>query len=198
MLIAAGRWRVFTAATATALSLAAVTVALFGAQVWVDFVKVGMPAQNLVLADPQFVATPFYPTVFMNVRGLGASYAQAMTVQLCFSACAAAAVGWAFRLRGRADSQHLMALFLTCSVAATPYLLAYDTLATCFAALMLLDSSKLDAPGRRSAQLVYWLPIIQLGLGAAHVPGPALIPPIFAIYLLMRIKSSTTAAEALA
>jgi hypothetical protein len=195
MLIAGGYWRVFASATVTALALATLTAALFGPQVWIDFVRVGMPAQNLVLADPEFVATPFYPTVFMNVRGVGASYAQAMTVQLVVSVLAAAAVAWAFRLRN-ASPDRLMALFLACSVCATPYLLAYDTLALCFAALMLLERKKLDAPGRRLAQLVYWLPVIQLGFGHIHVPGPALIAPAFAVYLVWRIKTAVAYAPA--
>jgi hypothetical protein len=130
----------------------------------------------------------------MNLRGIGASFAQAMTLQLCVAALAATATVWAFAFRRDADPMLLMALFLACSVSVTPYLLAYDTLGLCFAALMLLDRAKLDAPGRRHAQLVYWLPVIQLGLGAAHIPGPALIAPAFAAYLVMRIRSASRVA----
>ena len=195
MLIAAGRWRVFAAATLTAVALAAATAAACGPQVWVDFVSVGMPAQNLVLADPQRVGTPFYPTVFMNLRGLDMPYGAAMALQLCFSTFAAAAVVWAFRYRRDASGDLKMALFLACSVVVTPYLLAYDTLALTFAALMLLDAGKLDATGRRFAQLVYWLPVIQLGFGQFHVPGPALIAPAFAVYLVWRIRAARAGAR---
>ena len=45
-------------------------------------------------------------------------------------------------------------------------------------------------------QLVYWLPIIQIGLGNLHVPGPALIAPAFAIYALMRLRASPASARA--
>ena len=193
MLIAAGRWRVFATAAITALALVALTAALFGPQVWIGFVKIGMPNQNFVLVDPKLALEPFCPTIYMNLRGIGASFAQAMTLQLGVAALAAAAIVWAFRFRRDADPMLLMALFLACSVSVAPYLLAYDTLGLCFAALMLLDQAKLDAPGRRFAQLVYWLPVIQLGLGAAHIPGPALIAPAFAAYLVMRIRSAAAA-----
>jgi len=68
MLIASARWRVFASATITALALAAATALVFGPQVWIDFIAKGLPTNNLVLADPERIATPFYPTIFMNLR----------------------------------------------------------------------------------------------------------------------------------
>ena len=187
MLIASGRWRVFASAAATTLAIVALTAALFGPQVWIDFVTKGLPVQNLVLVDPERVGTPFYPTVFMNVRGAGASYAVAMAVQSVFSAAAVGMVFFAFRWRRNADPQILNALFFACAVSCVPYLLSYDTLTlACFAA-MLLASDKLDARGQVLAKLVFWLPLIQIGLGQFHIPGPALIPPAFAVYLFLRV-----------
>ena len=190
MLIASGRWRVFAAAAITTLVLVAATALVFGPQVWVDFIAKGLPANNLVLADPERIATPFYPTVFMNLRGIDLPYSAAMAVQLCVSAFAIATVFWVFRFRRDADPLWLMALFFACSVSAVPYLLSYDTLALTFAALLLLGTGALEANGRRFVQLVFWLPIIQIGLGNWHVPGPALIAPAFALYALMRLRAS--------
>lgn len=198
MLVASARWRVFASAAITALVLAAATALVFGAQVWIDFIAKGLPANSMVLADPERIATPFFPTIFMNLRGINVPYGAAMAVQLCFSAFAIAAVFWAFRFRKGADPLLLMALFFACSVCAVPYLLSYDTLALTFAALMLLATGTLDANGRKLAQLVYWLPIIQIGLGNLHVPGPALIAPAFAIYALMRLRASPASADAFA
>jgi hypothetical protein len=193
MLIASGRWRVFGSAAATALVLAGATALVFGPQVWVDFVTKALAANNLVLADPERIATPFYPTVFMNLRGIDLPYPAAMAVQLCFSGLAGAAVAWAFRFRRDADPLLLMALFLACAVCGVPYLLSYDTLALTFAALLLLARHDLDPTGRRLVQLVYWLPLLQVGLGNLHVPGPALIAPAFAIYALTRLSASVSA-----
>jgi len=188
MLLASARWRVFVAATVTALLIVGVTAALFGPQVWTDFVLKGLPVQNLVLVDPERVGTPFYPTIFMNVRGTGASYAVAMTVQACFSAFAVGAVFFAYRFRKNADPQMLSALFFACSICAGPYLLSYDTLSSTCLAVMLLASGKLDARGQILAKLIYWLPLIQIAGGQFHIPGPALIPPAFALYVLMRLN----------
>jgi Glycosyltransferase family 87 len=196
MLMASGRWRVFIAAAVTTLALVGVTAAVFGGQVWIDFISKGLPVQGLVLSDPERIATPFFPTVFMNLRGLDLGYAAAMSAQLIFSAFALSAVIWAFRFRRNADPSLLLALFLGCSVSASPYLLAYDLLPLTFAAVVLLAGAGLDAPGRRLVQLVYWTPALQLALGTYHLPGPALIAPAFVAYLLTRLYGSPRPAPA--
>lgn len=196
VLIVSERWRVFIAAAVTAIALFAVSAALFGTQAWVDFVLKGIPIQNLVLSDPEGIATPYYPTVFMNLRGIGASYAVAMAVQVCVAVAAVVAVAWAFRFRRDADPTWLMALFFACSVAAVPYLLSYDTLALCCAALVLLGAGKLDTSGRVLVRLVYWLPLLQIGLGNLSIPGPGLIAPAFAVYAVMRLHRAQQSAAA--
>ncbi len=187
ILVASGRWRVFAVASITALFLVGITTAVFGPQVWIDFVQKGLPAQNIVLSDPGLIGTPYYPTIFMNVRGTGASYAAAMAVQAVFSLGAIAAAFFVFRHRRDADPQFRNALFFACSICAVPYLLSYDTLAVTCLAVMLLASGKLDTLGQTLAKLVYWLPLIQMIFGQYHIPGPALIVPAFAGFLLMRV-----------
>jgi hypothetical protein len=162
--------------------------------VWIDFLTKGLAANNMVLADPARIATPFYPTIFMNLRGIDLPYDAAMAVQLTSSAIVVAAVFWTFRARRDADPLWLMAFFLACSAAAVPYLLSYDTFALTFSVLLLLGTGRLDKNGCRFVQLVYWLPLIQIGLGTLHVPGPALVVPAFALYALMRLRGSPGAA----
>ena len=188
MLMASGRWRVFFVAAVTAVALVGATTAIFGVQTWIDFIAKGLPVQGLVLADPDRIATPFFPTVFMNLRGLDLGYAAAMSVQAICSAFALGAVIWAFRCRRDADPATMRALFLACSATASPYLLAYDFLPLTFAVVALLAGGGLDAPGRRLVQLVYWTPALQLALGTYHLPGPALIAPAFVAYVLMRLR----------
>jgi hypothetical protein len=160
---------------------------LFGPQVWIDFVQKGLPAQNIVLSDPDLIGTPYYPTIFMNVRGMGASYAVAMAVQAVFSAGAIAAAFYVFRYRRDADPQFRNALFFACAICAVPYLLSYDTLAVTCLAVVLLASGRLDVRGQTLAKLVYWLPLIQMIFGQYHIPGPALIVPAFAAFVLVPI-----------
>ena len=193
MLAASGRWQVFAAATVTALGIVGVSVALFGVQPWIDYIGIGLPVQNIVLNDAAGIATPFYPTLFMNLRGAGLSYGPAMTLQVALSLGAAALVWWAFRYRRDADHRILIALFFACSLAALPYVLVYDTLPLCVAAIALLAGGLLNSRGRLLARLVFWLPLLQIGLGSVSIPGPALIAPAFAVCLFLQIKNAPAA-----
>jgi len=195
LLAASGRWRVFAVAAGTTAVIVALTAALFGPQVWIDFVLKGIPVQNLVLIDPERVGAPFYPTIFMNVRGTDASYPVAMAVQACFSAFAVGAVFYAYRFRSNADPRLLSALFFACTICGVPYLLSYDTLALTCLAVMLLASGNLDPLGQTIAKLAYWLPAIQIALGQFHIPGPALIPAALALYVLMRLNDRSSMAH---
>ncbi len=198
LLIASGRWRVFFAAAITAIALVAMTTAIFGVQVWRDFIVNGLPVQGLVLADPDRIATPFFPTVFMNLRGLNISYVLAMSVQAVFSIFAVGALIWASASRRDTNPAIVRALFFACTVCASPYLLSYDLVPLTFAAVILLATGQLDSSGRRLAQLVFWIPALQLALGTYHVPGPALVAPVFIGYLIWRLKiqPKTTVAPA--
>jgi hypothetical protein len=190
ILIASGRWRVFSAAALTAVAVMLATALVFGPKVFVDYVATGLPNQNLVLIEPYRLGAPLMPTIFMNMRWLGANYATAMAIQLCFTAFAAVALFWAYRWRRDADAWWLASLFFAASVFGSPYLMGYDLLPLTFAALLLRAGGALDAQGRRIAVLVYWLPLIQFALGQFYLPGAALIAPAFALYLLMRLKDS--------
>jgi hypothetical protein len=188
LLIASGRWRVFLWAAATTLGIIGLTAALFGPQVWIDFVQKGIPTDNLVLLDVGGALRTYQPTIFTNLRGLDASYRLAMTAQGVLTLGAIGAVAWAFRYRKHADPLLLAALFLACSICASPYLFSYDLVAATFVIVILLANGELDARGRALAKLMYWLPFIQLVLGRFAIPGPALIPPVFAFYALLRLK----------
>ena len=85
---------------------------------------------------------------------------------------------------------------LATTASASPYLLASDLLPLSFAAVALLAGGGLDAPGRRLVQLVYWTPALQLALGSGHLPGPALIAPAFAGYLVLRLRALPRPASA--
>jgi hypothetical protein len=120
VMIASRRWTVFVSATVTALALAGLTTALFGWQAWLDYIRMGLPTQNLVLFDPTVRAAPFMPTIFMNAHAIGASYELAMAIQLCFTLAAIAAVHWAFRFHAKSDPLLLMGLFFACMVFGSP------------------------------------------------------------------------------
>jgi hypothetical protein len=185
-LIASGRWRVFFAAGLTALALLAASIALGGVESWHDYIVKALPLQREVLQDGAGTAMPFHPTIFMNVRGLIGNHAAEM-IQFAFTFAAVVAVSAAFRCRRDSEPRVLQALFFACTVSASPYMGAYDLLPLTFAAVALVAEEKLDAKGRRLAQLVYWTPALQLLFGTVQLPGPGFIAPLFAAYLLRRL-----------
>jgi len=194
-LIASSRWRVFVAAGLTALALLAASLALGGIESWHAYIVKALPLQREVLQDAAGTAMPFHPTVFMNIRGLVGNYV-AEIIQFAFTLAAVVAVSAAFRTRRDADPRILQALFLACTVSASPYMGAYDLLPLTFAAVALIAEEKLDARGRRLAQLVYWTPALQLLFGTVQLPGPGFIAPLFAAYLLQRLFRPVTIAAA--
>jgi hypothetical protein len=189
-LAASGRWRVFLCAAGTALLLIAASVALGGLESWHDYIVKALPLQREVLADAAGTAMPFHPTIFMNVRGLVGNRIGEI-IQFSFTIAAIAAVSFAFRYRRDADGWLLQALFFACTVCASPYMGAYDLLPLTFAAVALIAEEKLDAKGRRVAQLVFWTPALQLLFGNLQIPGPGFIAPLFAAYLLLKLFRSS-------
>jgi hypothetical protein len=193
-LIVSGRWRVFVAAGVTAVLLLAASVALGGIESWHAYIVKALPLQREVLQDAAGTAMPFHPTVFMNIRGVvGNHFAE--IIQFAFTIAAVVAVSAAFRWRRDGDPRMLQALFLACTVSASPYMGGYDLLPLTFAAVALIAEEKLDGRGRRLAQLVYWTPALQLLFGTMHLPGPGFIAPLFAAYLLHRLFKPVVAAH---
>jgi hypothetical protein len=185
MLIASGRWRVLLFAAATAILIAAATAALYEPNLWSVYWHVGIPAQNQMLRDTSIFATHLMPTVFMNAHLAGLSYGHSMLLQGTASALAAATVFWAFRSHSDAEPMKLQALFFACSIAATPYLMGYDTLPLAFAAVALVARTELDGVGKRLTLLSYWLLFLQIGFATLCIPGPALVPVALAAYLAL-------------
>jgi hypothetical protein len=195
MLIASRRWEVFFMAAATAVALLAASVAIGGVEGWHDYITRALPLQREVLQDSAGTAMPFQPSIFMNVRGVLGNHLGEL-VQYAFTLAAAVAVSLAFRYRRDADPRLLQALFFACAVSASPYMGAYDLLPLTFAAVALIAEEKLDGPGRRLAQLVFWTPALQLLFGNLQLPGPGFIAPAFAIYLMLGLFRRTTAVVA--
>src|SRR5260370_2351902 len=111
-------------------------------------------------------------------------------VHAAFASGAVAAVSVAFRYRSDGDGRLLQALFFACTVCASPYMGAYDLLPLTFAAVALIAAEKLDAKGRRVAQLVFWTPALQLLFGNLQIPRPRFIAPLFAPYLVRKLFAS--------
>lgn len=191
-LIAGRYWRSLGAAGVTAFGLIAATTALYGLEVWRDYLSVGVPAQNAVLVHTEILATQSMPTVFMNLHRAGLGCTASMVVQLVCALAAAIAVFWFWRRHE--DRPVAIAATLAASVAATPYLMVYDTLPLAAAGAWLLEKYPLSEKGRLVIKLVWWLPFLQLALGRFAIPGAALIAPVMVLWLAQR-RTPTIAAN---
>ena len=188
LLAASGRWRVFAVAGITALLLAAAATAVFGPQVWIDFVQKGPagaeprarrpgPDRHAILSDdlyelarrrrelrrrhddPGHTSQPWPWLPYFLPTGCART-----PTRNCSAPCSS---------RQRC-ARCLISCPTTCSRSPAP-------------PSMLLARGKLDTTGQTLAKLVYWLPLIQMIFGQYHLPGPAFILPAFAAFLLMRV-----------
>ncbi|NIJ49888.1 glycosyltransferase family 87 protein [Rhizomicrobium electricum] len=184
LLIAGRHWRTLASAAATAAALAGLTVALYGIEVWRDYIAIGIPAQNTVLVHTEILATQAMPTVFMNLHRIGFGYGAAMAVQIAVALAAAVCVYRMWRRPG--DPAVKTTQFLAASVAATPYLMPYDTLPLALAGLWLLQRNLADNRGDLLVKLAWWLPFVQMALGRYSIPGAALIAPALMLWAMLR------------
>jgi len=181
LLIASGRWRVLFAAIAGTLVLVLLTSALWGFQVWQDYIVLGLPEQFANTAETQAVLTPWSPTITTMLLLIGMAPKAANLIQLACTGLAALIVIRTCR-RGEMNDQRI-ALFMAASVFAAPYLLSHDLVGVTAAALMLASSVALDRTGAGLLKALVLLPVLQMVLGFAHLPGAALVPLCFTLWL---------------
>lgn len=177
LLLATRSWRIIGVASAVALALAALTALFWGSEVWRQYLMVGVHSQSEVLTDPALIVAPFMPTAFVNLRLAGLSIGAAYLVQAGLAICAVTLVWAVFARRPAAADLRANGLFLAAGAVATPYLMAYDLLALgTIAALLAVGTGRPRWP----ALLVVLLPLLQMAAGTAGLPGPALVPILFA------------------
>lgn len=122
LLLAAGQWRAFAAATVSALVLAGVSVVLFSLEAWTAFFR-NLPEIAAIVRDSPEI-WPKMPSVFATMRLIGASGQLAFGVQAVVSACIATATLWAWSKPGPSECKAALAVLATLLV--SPYLLDYD------------------------------------------------------------------------
>lgn len=188
LLLSERNWKVLGTATLCALLVAAATAAIWGIDVWTAYFELGIPTQSRVLSDPQAIAGPFMPTIFMNLRSAGATSSLAAAAQAVGTVIAIALVAWRFSRRPEPGDWRANSLFLAASVFGTGYLLSYDTLALSAAVLFAALEGR---TGRLLTLAVWLLTLLQLIFGSAGLPGPALVPILLAGYLAKQAASST-------
>lgn len=170
--LAAGCWRAIFVAAATALALAALSVAVYGPDVWVAFID-SVLSHSARMDDGGFPFNKIVtPLAFLIT--LGAPLAIAAPVQLGCSLAAAAYI--ALIWRRVADDDLRAAALSTAALIATPYAFYYELIIAAPALLLIA----------RRAVATGWLPYERQMMVAAWVlplaPAPTLSEPGFPAY----------------
>lgn len=176
VLVLSGNWRCIAAAAATAILLAALTTAIYGAHIWVAYLDVAVPRQNHILRDIHGWSVLGMPTVFMNMRALGASPNLAWIAQAPVSLAALTAVIWTFWRRR--DPLLSCALFLVATFLFTPYAFVYDMVVFGWVFAKLRDRGDGNLMDDLLMLSIWAMPIIT-------TPYPYAGMPAFSIFLMI-------------
>jgi hypothetical protein len=181
ILLISRRWTLFASAAATAIALLLSTIAVFGLDPFMAYVEFAMPIQKSVVTDPTKIIQSLMPTLYMSLRLLGLSSEAGYIIQTAAFIALAGLAGWTY-LRRR-DPLLSYGLLLSATALATPYMLSYDLVVFGWLFLAVAMAANPGRAGRWLLGALYWLPMITLALGAAGIPGAALVPIGFTIWL---------------
>jgi len=124
-LLAGRHWRAVVAAALTALLSAAVSVFLFGAGVWADFLASTAATRSMLESGMNFGHYYKMQSVFAAARLLGSPMLVAYSLQAVVALGAAAAVVWVWR-RPRADPDMKNAVLMAATPLSTAFIFDYD------------------------------------------------------------------------
>jgi hypothetical protein len=181
ILILTGRWRVFGAATLTALALALASYLLFGAETWRAFFDAIQHQAGSVL-DRGEVAFHKQQSVHALMRLLGAGDTAAWGVHIAIALAALGFTAWLW-LRPVDDRLRAAALAMT-AMLATPYLFIYDLpiLSVPVVFLASLGVERGFIAGERTAIAVL-IPALLLCAGQ-----PVGVPLLLALWMLIVLR----------
>jgi alpha-1,2-mannosyltransferase len=191
MLVLTGRWRTIAAAAATTAALVAVTAALYGPHIWMEYLaKIG-PQQVYLL---QTVGFHMMPTAFAGMRLMGLPADGAWAVQAVQSAAALAATVWTFSRRR--DGTLSVALLVTATFLFTPYSYNYDLTAIAYVAGTLRQRDDNTALDHCLILAAWGLPVamVIVHLVLPQLPVACFVLPPLGARLLWRLGARPQAA----
>lgn len=179
-LIAAGLWRPFMAAAATAAAAIALSAAFFGIEIWQSYLEF-VPQFQGKIVENQDGFINIQPTVFMAGQILGLTSTAAYALQALITLAIGAGVFVVFR-NGRDRMMQAVTLMLGVPLA-TPYLFNYD-MPVIGLAIVILTAEALKSgflKGERLCLFLGWfLPVLVLWLNPAGLPiAPFVLAALF-------------------
>lgn len=196
VLAASGRWPAFASAAATVLVAAAITVLVYGTDVWSVFLESTAFTRSVVL-EAGGTGWEKIQSIFSAVRMWGGSIEAAYAAQFTLAALLAASLVWLWR---QPVAFNLKAAALaTASLLATPYVLDYD-LVVLGIAIAFLAAHGLSR-GFRDYEITLlaaaWVaPLIARSIaGATHVPLGLLVMVSLYALIVRRVVTDCTASQ---
>jgi hypothetical protein len=186
VLLLTGRWWAIASAIVTSAVLVVGANLMFGSEVWIDFINKVIPQQIWLLENGGGLLFTMVSSVFFGARLVGLPLEMAYYLQGLVSLLAVAAVIWTYWQKR--DPILSMALFVTATFLASPYVLNYDMVVFgCIVAMLRQhgDNTTLD----HWLGLAVWsLPVTMMLFGAGWVPFAPLLLLSFAGRLMWRLS----------
>lgn len=178
------QWQSFAWTLAIALVLLGLTLALFGAGPWQNYIGVTLPMLNLLEREGSGQFMLMIPSTFMSLRIVIGDAQVAAWLHLVVAAAVVAALVW--RLVKVSDPLRQAAMVLVATVLVTPYLHNYDlAILTAGALLVARRFFTTETPPVRQLNvamvviLAWGLPNTVVGLNGAGLPiAPLLVLPL--------------------
>jgi hypothetical protein len=124
-LVAGRHWRAVCAAAASVLVSVAISGALFGSSLWIDFLASTADTRSMLESGMHFGHYYKMQSVFAAARLLGSSVFVAYSLQALVAVSAAATVAWAWRRR-TGDPDMKNALLMAATPLSTAFIFDYD------------------------------------------------------------------------
>jgi hypothetical protein len=195
-LLAGRRWRAFGSASVTVLALVAMSVALFGWDLWLAYFRHVSVLRQAILEDGSGVWHRMI-SVFVLARRLGLDVGWAYAVQLVAAITAAVFVARSWLRDDAPDIRNALMILGTCL--ATPYLQDYDVVVGAFVVVWLQAAGGRAGMTPRTIQIacaaILLLPLFNgsLSLMSGIAIGPLVIVPVFALVVTMAWRSANPA-----
>ncbi|HEX8061620.1 MAG TPA: glycosyltransferase family 87 protein [Allosphingosinicella sp.] len=184
-----GEWRAFASAAATAAGLAALSLALFGPELWRTYLTVTAGVQAAMVDDVGTLFLRMMPTIVPSVSAFGFPGAAAWTLQLLGGAAAVAAL----LLHMPRDSRAAGLAGGVATFLVLPYAFDYDMTVPGLAALLMFARLRREPESGPSFVLLlaFLLPLTVHTFGLLHLPAAPLI-----LAALLALMLRPTRAEA--
>ncbi len=185
VLVLRGRWWALLSAAVTAGALVVATRYMFGPEVWSDFIQKVIPQQIRLLESGGGLLPLTVSSVFSSGRVLGLPAHLAWNLQGLASVVVIVAVIWTYWRRR--DPGLSMALFMTATFLASPYMQNHDMVIFGFVVAALRQRGGNTAVDHALALAVWSLPVTMMLLGAVSAPIAPLVLLAFGVRLLARL-----------